>query len=368
MARVLLEKIVKRFGRVVAVDHVNLEVRDKEFMILLGPSGCGKTTTLRIVAGLEYPDEGKVYIDDKDVTDLEPKDRDVAMVFQNYALYPHMTVYQNIAFPLMIRRKKLGLTKADIKKKVLEVAKMLKIEDLLDRKPGQLSGGQQQRVALARTLVRRPKVWLMDEPLSNLDALLRLEMRAELKRLQKTLGITTIYVTHDQAEALSMADRIAVMNKGKIIQVGSPDDVYLRPSHVFVGTFIGSPPMNTIKCVIIKSNNEYILQCPGFQRKIPSGGLAGVRDQQEILLGIRPEFIDVYKEPVPDGIKAKILVVEPQGSEVILNVDINPGGEETLLKIKTKYTAKYRTGELIYIKPDWTKVSIFDYKTGKALA
>ncbi len=367
MAKVRLENIVKRFGNVVAVNNINLEIRDKEFVVLLGPSGCGKTTTLRIIAGLEYPDEGRVYIDDRDVTDLEPKDRDIAMVFQNYALYPHMTVFDNIAFPLMIKRKKLGLTKEDIRKKVYEIAKLLKIEDLLKRKPGQLSGGQQQRVALARALIRRPKVWLMDEPLSNLDALLRLEMRAELKRLQKRLGITTVYVTHDQAEALSMADRIAVMNKGRIVQVGTPEEIYLKPKHVFVGTFIGSPPMNIVKCVVMVENNKYYLDCPGFRREIPKTLTKIVRENMKIILGIRPEFVEVSKKPLPDSIKAKILVVEPQGSEAILNLDINPEGEETLIKVKTRVTERFSSGEIIYLKPDWTRIAIFDYETGKAL-
>ncbi len=368
-ARVYLKNIVKRFGKVVAVDHVNLEVREKEFLVLLGPSGCGKTTTLRIIAGLEFPDEGRVYIDDKDVTDLEPKDRDVAMVFQNYALYPHLTVRDNIAFPLIIRRKQLGLTREEIYKKVLEVAKLLRIEELLDRKPGQLSGGQQQRVALARALIRRPKVWLMDEPLSNLDALLRLQMRAELKRLQREVGITTIYVTHDQAEALSMADRIAVMNKGRIVQVGTPEDIYLRPQHVFVATFIGTPPMNIIRCITDLRNNKLYLHCPGIEREIPPEVAKHLREDMELLLGMRPEFVEVHKEPGPDTIKAKILVVEPQGSELILNLNISPEDrEETIVKVKTKATRKYSPGETVYLELDWTKISLFDAKTGKALA
>lgn len=241
MARVKLEKVVKRYGRVVAVDHVDLNIVDGEFFSLLGPSGCGKTTTLRLIAGLEFPDEGFIYIDDKVVNNVHPKDRDVAMVFQNYALYPHMTVFENIAFPLESRRKALGLSKEEIRKRVLETARFLGIEELLERYPSQLSGGQQQRVALARALVRKPKVWLLDEPLSNLDAKLRVLMRGELKRLQKQLGITTIYVTHDQVEAMSMADRIAVMNKGRVAQVGSPDELYARPADTFVATFIGSP-------------------------------------------------------------------------------------------------------------------------------
>jgi multiple sugar transport system ATP-binding protein len=236
MAKVKLVNVVKKFGKVVAVDHVSFDVRDGEFFALLGPSGCGKTTTLRLIAGLEAPDEGEIWIDDKLVNDLPPKDRDVAMVFQNYALYPHMTVFDNIAFPLMVRKREVGLTNEEIRRRVMEIAKLLQIDHLLNRKPSQLSGGEQQRVALARTLVRRPKVWLLDEPMSNLDAKLRVTMRGELKKLQKELGVTTIYVTHDQVEAMSMADRIAVMNKGRILQIGTPDELFWRPADAFVAT------------------------------------------------------------------------------------------------------------------------------------
>ncbi|MEM4913783.1 MAG: ABC transporter ATP-binding protein, partial [Desulfurococcaceae archaeon] len=241
-----LVNVSKRYGRTVAVDRVNLGVEKGEFVVLLGPSGCGKTTTLRIIAGLVYPDEGKVIIDGRDVTYVEPGERDVSMVFQDYALYPHMTVFDNIAFPLVVRRKKFRLSKEEISERVHKVAKMLGIDDLLDRKPLQLSGGQQQRVALARALIAEPKLWLMDEPLSNLDALIRVHLRAELKKLQKDLGITTIYVTHDQVEALTLADRIAVMNKGRIVQIGTPKEIYENPEHVFVATFVGSPPMNVV--------------------------------------------------------------------------------------------------------------------------
>jgi len=262
MARVELRNVTKKFGKVVAVDRASLVVDDKEFFSLLGPSGCGKTTLLRIIAGLEFPDEGDVLIDDRVVTRLPPKDRDVAMVFQNYALYPHMTAFDNIAFPLAVRRRELNLSKDEIRKRVVEVARLLNIEELLKRYPSQLSGGEQQRVALARALVRRPKVWLLDEPLSNLDAKLRIIMRSELKKLQKTLGITTIYVTHDQVEAMSMADRIAVMNKGRVLQVGTPDELYHKPADTFVATFIGAPPMNLIPCVLEESPREYTYKVP----------------------------------------------------------------------------------------------------------
>ncbi|HDI02270.1 MAG TPA: ABC transporter ATP-binding protein [Ignisphaera sp.] len=231
MSSVRLEHITKIFPpNVIAVNDANFEVSKGEFFVLLGPSGCGKTTTLRIIAGLEKPTKGRVFIDNEDVTDLPPRKRDVAMVFQTWALYPHMKVYDNIAFPLKLRKVPMN----EIDRKVREVARLLRIEELLDRYPRQLSGGQQQRVALARALVRNPRVWLMDEPLSNLDALLRVQMRAELKKLQKELKITTIYVTHDQVEAMTMADRIAVMNAGRVLQIGTPHEIYHKPKMKFV--------------------------------------------------------------------------------------------------------------------------------------
>ncbi|RLG87762.1 MAG: sugar ABC transporter ATP-binding protein, partial [Thermoprotei archaeon] len=268
MAKVTLNHVTKIFPpNTVAVDDVTFTVSHGEFFVLLGPSGCGKTTTLRIIAGLEKPTKGRVFIDDEDVTDLPPRARDVAMVFQTWALYPHMKVYDNIAFPLKLRK----LPKDEIDRKVKEIAKILQIDHLLDRYPKQLSGGQQQRVALARALVRNPRVWLMDEPLSNLDALLRVQMRAELKKLQKELKITTIYVTHDQVEAMTMADRIAVMNAGKILQIGTPYDIYHKPRTKFVGGFIGSPPMNFIRVVFDVENNRYILKGHTFAIVLPEG-------------------------------------------------------------------------------------------------
>ena len=365
MARVRLERVTKRFGNVKAVDGVSLDVEDGEFFVLLGPSGCGKTTTLRLVAGLEYPDEGHIYIDGRDVTFLDPKDRDVAMVFQNYALYPHMTVFQNIAFPLELRRRELGLSRAEIKRRVEEVARLLRIEELLSRKPGQLSGGQQQRVALARALVRRPKVWLMDEPLSNLDALLRLHMRAELKKLQKELGITTIYVTHDQAEALSMADRIAVMNRGRVVQVGTPDEVYLKPAHSFVATFVGTPPMNLVECEIVDSEKGGLLECPGLERRIPPEIHSSLRDMgiKRVLLGLRPEFLEIAKEKTLGAFQGRVYVVEPLGSEAIVNVVLD---NDKIIKVKSK-TRDYSPGQQVWVKPDWIKTSLFDPQTGKAI-
>lgn len=388
MARVELRNVTKKFGKVVAVDRASLVVDDKEFFSLLGPSGCGKTTLLRIIAGLEFPDEGDVLIDDRVVTRLPPKDRDVAMVFQNYALYPHMSAFDNIAFPLVVRRRELNLSKDEIRKRVVEVARLLNIEELLKRYPSQLSGGEQQRVALARALVRRPKVWLLDEPLSNLDAKLRIIMRSELKKLQKTLGITTIYVTHDQVEAMSMADRIAVMNKGRVLQVGTPDELYHKPADTFVATFIGAPPMNLIPCVLEESPREYTYKVPPeYSNSITGEGEVStryklhcsgvfeipvapkyadllVKSGREFLMGVRPEHIELTmtKPELTIGtIASKVEVVEPLGSEVIVTVLVG----ENPVRIRAHPDLKLAPGGEVYLKLDLRKALIFDKKTGK---
>jgi len=356
-ASLKLWRITKRFRNVVAVDNLNLEVDRGEFIVLLGPSGCGKTTTLRIIAGLETPDEGRVYIDDVDVTDLEPGERDAAMVFQDYALYPHMTVFENIAFPLVVRARKLRLTKRDIEEKVLNVAKMLKIDDLLDRKPTQLSGGQQQRAALARALVKEPKIWLMDEPLSNLDALIRLQVRAEIKKLQKDLGITTVYVTHDQTEALSLADRVAVMNRGRILQIGSPREIYDDPKHIFVATFVGVPPMNLLECRV-----SDVLECPGFRRKLPEESKEYFKRLNKIYIGIRPEHIEIVSREEGD-LEGVVYVIESLGPEYIINVLV----DDTLIKIKTVKEYTLHSGDKVYLKINWAKAIAFDTATGLSL-
>ncbi len=363
MARVRLIEVSKRFGDTVALDRVSFEVEDGEFFTLLGPSGCGKTTTLRIIAGLEVPDEGEVYIDDTLVNYVHPKDRNIGMVFQNYALYPHMTVFENIAFPLLVRRKELGLDKEEIRRRVVEVAKLLKIEELLDRYPRQLSGGQQQRVALARTLVRKPKVWLLDEPLSNLDAKLRLYMRSELKRLQRELGITTIYVTHDQVEAMSMADRIAIMNKGRVLQIGRPEDLYNRPSDTFVATFIGSPPMNLIPCEYVEEAGSRLLRCPGFTHTLDPEIAKALEGRSEVLLGVRPEHIRISKERGPGWVEATTLISEPLGVEHIVAVDL--GG--VTVRIRAPPEFRPEIGEKVYLQIDWSRILLFDKNTGKAL-
>ncbi|RLE72424.1 MAG: sugar ABC transporter ATP-binding protein, partial [Thermoprotei archaeon] len=313
MVEVVLKHVTKKFGKVVAVDDLSLEVRDKEFVVLLGPSGCGKSTTLRLIAGLEKPDSGEIWIGDKLVNDVDPTRRNVAMVFQSYALYPHMTVYGNIEFPL----KMAGVPKKERKKKVLETAEFLGISELLDRKPSQLSGGQQQRVALARALVREPQVFLMDEPLSNLDAKLRVKMRFELRKLQKKLGITTIYVTHDQVEAMTMADRIAVMNAGKLQQYGTPEEIFYKPSNIFVAGFVGSPPMNFVKGKVV-SEEALVFDVGIFKLKIPNiyQKLAG----SEYVLGFRPQHVVVSATPSEDLVEGYVVGVEKLGVETYAHI------------------------------------------------
>ncbi|OYT44021.1 MAG: sugar ABC transporter ATP-binding protein [Desulfurococcales archaeon ex4484_42] len=361
MVRVKLVNLSKYFGKVRAVDNVNINISHGEFIALLGPSGCGKTTTLLMIAGIYKPTKGRIYFDDKDVTDLPPKDRNVGMVFQSYALYPHMKVYDNIAFPLKIKK----LPKNEIDKKVKEIANLLKIGELLDRYPRQLSGGQQQRVALARALVKEPDVLLLDEPLSNLDALLRVYMRAEIKRLQKELGITTVYVTHDQVEALSMADRIVVMNKGKIQQIGTSEEIYHKPANTFVASFIGTPPMNLIRCEF-KEGEGYAIKCGGFTYKLSKelGELVKSKiTSPEVYLGIRPEHIYLTKEPKEAHAKASVIVTEPLGRDLIVTADVG----EDLIKIIVPPTAPIAPGQKIYLKFDERYLHVFDRKTGEAV-
>jgi len=361
LADVKLVNVSKKFGKVVAVDNVSLYVNDGEFLVLLGPSGCGKTTTLRIIAGLEKPDTGKVYIGGQDVTDLHPSERDVAMVFQNYALYPHMKVFDNIAFPLRLRK----YSEADIRKRVLEVARLLRIEHLLDRYPRQLSGGEQQRVALARAIVRNPRVFLMDEPLSNLDAKLRVLMRAELKKLQKELGVTTIYVTHDQAEAMTMADRIAVMNQGKIIQVGSPKEIYEKPNSIFVAGFIGSPPMNFIEGELHRVNDRLVFDAGIFKLDVTSIGslipesLLG----SKVVLGIRPEDIIVSDREQPNSIKGYVYILEPLGSDTIIDVKL----DDLIIKVRVVGSVALEVNSPIWITIPIDKIHLFDKRTEKAI-
>lgn len=361
LARVLLKNVRKQFGEVIAVDRLNLEVKDKEFLVLLGPSGCGKTTVLRCIAGLETPDEGEIYIGDRLVNDLDPKERDIAMVFQSYALYPHMSVFSNLAFPL----ENAKFPKDEIKKRVSQVAELLKIGHLLARKPKQLSGGQRQRVALGRAMIREPHVFLMDEPLSNLDAKLRVYMRAELKKLQKKVCITTIYVTHDQVEAMTMGDRIAIMSEGVLQQVGSPDRIYFHPSNVFVAGFIGTPPANFFDCNLIRE--PYVLDAGEFRYRVPDHLLKTVSEwlSDSFVLGVRPQDVIVHKdtEGKEDFVMAQLDVIEPLGDRVILDLKVG----DCLVKALVSPNFKAEIGDQLQIEFPADKIYLFDKKTGKVL-
>jgi multiple sugar transport system ATP-binding protein len=318
MAEVTLKGVKKAYGPVTVIPHLDLDIQDHEFMVLVGPSGCGKSTALRMIAGLEEITGGTIEIGGRTVNDVPPKDRDIAMVFQSYALYPHMTVRENLEFALKIRKT----PKEEMKRRVAEAAQILAITEFLDRKPKQLSGGQRQRVALGRAIVRKPAVFLFDEPLSNLDAKLRVQMRAEISKLQKDLETTTVYVTHDQIEAMTMGDRIAVMSKGELQQVGTPLEVYEKPSNLFVASFIGTPPMNFIPATLADGGATVVAS--GFRMPVPQAFRAGAsgRDGAKVVLGIRPENIrEAGREGAGDTVPvtAKVEFVEPLGHEVIVH-------------------------------------------------
>ncbi|TDM05237.1 ABC transporter ATP-binding protein [Macrococcus lamae] len=340
-----------------AVENFNLEIQDNEFIVFVGPSGCGKSTTLRMLAGLEDISEGTIAIDDQVVNNVTPKNRDIAMVFQNYALYPHMTVYENMAFGLKLKKT----PKAEIDRRVKEAAELLGITDLLKKKPKAMSGGQRQRVALGRAIVRQPKVFLMDEPLSNLDAKLRVQMRSEISKLQQRLGVTTVYVTHDQTEAMTMASRIVIMKKGVIQQIGAPKEVYDFPKNVFVGGFIGSPAMNFINGSYndgtVTMNGFNLLVTESVQRKLAA------YNGQNIIVGIRPE--DIHDEPMflnasPQSvIEAEIEVVELLGAESILFT--NFAGSELIAKLDSRFD--YQVGDKVQLAFDVNKLHFFDAQT-----
>ncbi len=378
MASLSLKGIYKKYpGGVIAVSDFNLEIKDKEFIVFVGPSGCGKSTTLRMIAGLEEISEGELYIGDRLVNDVAPKERDIAMVFQNYALYPHMSVFENMAFGLKLRKT----PKEEIKRRVDEAARILDISHLLDRKPKALSGGQRQRVALGRAIVREPQVFLLDEPLSNLDAKLRAQMRTELTKLHQRLGTTFIYVTHDQTEAMTMADRICVMKDGVIQQVDTPQRLYDLPCNTFVAGFIGSPQMNFIDAKVIKKGDDFYVQFGSedtkrregvkFDIKLPAAKnekdcLAEYVDK-DVIVGIRPEHI--HDEPklmaeIPEGvITANVEVTELMGAETYLY--INCEGHNLIARVDPATTAKM--GDTIEIALDPNKIHIFDKETERAI-
>jgi len=365
MAKVLLEEIVKQFGNVMAVNHVTLDVPDKQFTVLVGPSGCGKTTCLRLIAGLEEATSGNIYIGDRVVNDVAPKDRDIAMVFQNYALYPHMTVYDNMAFGLRLRK----YPRPEIDRRVKEAAEMLGIQELLGRKPKQLSGGQRQRVALGRAIVREPQVFLMDEPLSNLDAKLRVQTRAEIKKLHARLRTTTVYVTHDQVEAMTMGDRIVVMNNGSVQQVDSPLDLYERPANLFVAGFIGSPAMNFLEATIVKQDGKLLVDGQVFRGEVPQEFTPKLTEWagRPVIFGIRPE--DIHDRALAEGggngavIRANVDVHEPLGSDIILY--LSAGDHSIIARVDAR--SKARMGQTTEVVLNMAKMHIFNADTHEAV-
>jgi len=361
MAQLKLKEVSKVFGKVMAVKNFSLDIRDGEFIILVGPSGCGKTTTLRSIAGLEEVSSGEIYIGERLVNDVPPKNRDIAMVFQNYALYPHMDVYRNMSFGLRLRK----VPKNEIDKIVKRTAELLGIRELLDRKPKELSGGQRQRVALGRAIVRDPKVFLFDEPLSNLDAKLRIAMRAELLDLHQRLKTTTIYVTHDQLEAMTMGDRIVVMNEGLIQQVDTPQQVYDHPINRYVAGFIGSPSMNFIDCALAKKNGDIYATTKGMNLKIPQAKAKLIKKyiNKEVILGIRPENIDdtmTMKDYKPGTtFKAHVWVVETLGSEKLAHIK----NEDSTLIARLDPHVNIKSGDPVEFVANMDLVHIFDRET-----
>src|SRR5688500_13087324 len=351
MSSVQIRDVRKSFGTFEVLHGVSIPIEDGEFVVLVGPSGCGKSTLLRMLAGLENIISGTISIDDRVVNNVQPKERDIAMVFQNYALYPHMTVADNMGFSLKLR----GASADEISKGVNRAAEILALTGLLDRYPRQLSGGQRQRVAMGRAIVRDPQVFLFDEPLSNLDAKLRVQMRTEIKELHQRLKTTTVYVTHDQVEAMTMADRIVVLQDGNVEQIGAPLDLYDNPANLFVATFIGSPSMNLIKGKAKLVNGEVFVDAGGIM--LPAGTKHSVTEGQDVTYGIRPEHIELAE----DGFEAKVGVIEPTGSETM--VFVHAGGSDMLVLFRERHV--FTTGQTIKLKPRKDAAHIFDTATGK---
>ncbi len=361
MTEILIQNAVKRFGKFVAIDDVSLTVQEREFLVLLGPSGCGKTTLLRAIAGLGMLDSGRVVIDGRDVTYLPPRERGISMVFQNYAIFPHMTVFDNIAFGLKMKKT----PKPQLTERVQNAAKLLHIESMLERYPSQMSGGQRQRIAVARAIAVESPIILMDEPLSNLDALLRLEMRAELKTLLSKLGVTTVYVTHDQIEAMSMGDRIAVMRAGKILQLDQPTRVYDHPVSQFVGGFIGTPPMNFLHGQVQKNGAGYRVKLGDYHLKPPADLEAALTawDGKSVLVGIRAEAMEPTKSPSPDAVQVNVDVVEMLGAQNLLTARI---GDDTI-KVSTSPDFQVAVGDAIWLRFPENKVRYMNPEDGQVL-
>ena len=374
MATVKLENITKRFGDLTALDDITLDVRDEEFFVLLGQTGAGKTTTLRCIAGLDKPEEGTIYLDGISVNDKTPAERDVAFVFQSHILYPHLSVYENMAFPLHPRK----LSAEEIDRRVRDIAQMLHIEHLLMRTPNQLSGGETQRVGLGRAMVRRPQVFLMDEPISNLDAKLRIEMRAEIRWRQRDLGTTTFYVTHDQVEAMSMADRIAVLEAGKIQQLGTPAEIYNHPTNLFVAGFVGNPSMNCIPSDLSRSNGELYLT---LTSDVGGGNSVTIQDErvanvlnntdpdQDVVFGVHPEDVMISHQSIPNAFQAEVYSVEPLGAETIVELTLgtDAAGVHTILKACTAPNFEAEIGEYLYVTFVAERMHFFNKTTGNAI-
>jgi len=362
LASVSISNVWKYYGETVAVRDLNLECPDNEFLCVLGPSGCGKSSTLRMLAGLEHISAGEIRFGAQRVNELAPKDRDIAMVFENYALYPHKTVFDNIANPLRLRRA----DSATIKDKVTRAAAMLEIDHLLDRKPAQLSGGQKQRVAIGRAIVREPALFLFDEPIAHLDAKLRAHMRGELKHMQRSLGTTTIYVTHDQLEALSMGDRIAVMHEGVLQQLGTPSEIYNHPVNEWVASFVGEPPMNFLDCVLDRSADRLSLRHNGFAVPLTAeqGSLLGAATEAaDLRMGIRPDDVGISMDPAAEGaVEASIFVTELLGSDMLVEVELG----DTRVQVKTTPDFQGAIGERCFVTFDTRRWHTFSREDGQA--
>ncbi|MDR2113088.1 MAG: sn-glycerol-3-phosphate ABC transporter ATP-binding protein UgpC [Candidatus Accumulibacter sp.] len=365
MSKVILKNVVKQFGSATAVDNLSIEIQDKEFAVLVGSSGCGKTTALRMIAGLETASSGDIFIDDLRVNDLPPRDRDIAMVFQNYALYPHMNVRENMGFGLRIRK----IPEAEIASRVQEAADILGITELLARKPKELSGGQRQRVAVGRAIVRKPKVFLFDEPLSNLDAKLRVAMRAEISKLHRRLGATIIYVTHDQVEAMTMADRIFIMSKGVLQQHGAPMEVYSQPANRFVAGFIGSPAMNFVEASLLAEGGDLFISGNAFRVKAPAAFRPALQAHRghPVVFGIRPEDIATHDPALPDPgntLTARAEVVETLGSEIFVHLAC---GSDTLVARMPVPEQAIDVGQTLPFSLNMTRSHVFDKHSAQTI-
>ncbi|HEY1944874.1 MAG TPA: ABC transporter ATP-binding protein [Roseiarcus sp.] len=357
MSAVVLQHLSRRYRETTAVDSLDLEIADKEFVVVLGPSGCGKTTILNMIAGVDAPTSGHILFDGRPTEQIPPEKRNVAMVFQSIALYPHKTVYENIAFPLRMAKA----TRAGIDERVRLTAKLLRIGDLLNRSPHELSGGERQRVALGRAVVRDPDVFLFDEPLSALDAKLRVEMRVEIKKLHERLGSTFIYVTHDQVEALAMADRIAVLERGKLRQFGTPDEVYRRPANTSVARFIGSPSMNLMNGRLVESAGKSAFEGSRISVPIDDAMAAAARARQgELILGVRPEGLSTNSSGLPLLGEGRVYAVEPLGSDQFVDVAYGAADDAELIKVRTRPDARFRVGDAISLNASPPDIYLFD--------